>query len=185
MNKTLAPKRQYIEFNPNTNCPDSSIPLNSTEWTSLSAECPKSDSVCLEAPIEAETDFDGLKDNLQLENHTKIKSSGILRGCANRRFVQQPDAATIEVKVDTVNDTLPTAKEAVLSQKLNAEDKYVIKFIHSHHIFIDQGTQDSFKCYEDNCNHSKRPKKSSAESSKQVGKLGLLIPLVGVIVFQL
>ena len=166
MTRKYFPRRQNIELNPNDTCPDLNVaPKNSTKWTNLSRECSKSDSVCLEATIEVVTSFNGLKDSFKLEEPSSMKSKGILRACASRRFLLNLTDETYEVRAEGVSDTLRTVLLAdSRNPNYSTKDKYAIMEIISHYFYIDHGTPDAVRCYEDNCNLSMRSKKSGASN---------------------
>lgn len=93
------PKRHFIHFDPNDVCPDNELPLNTAQWTNLSKECERSDSICLISPIEVHTVVDGKKDGKQLDKEYTLMTYGYLLGCASRRKLLEFDE-TINVRAE-------------------------------------------------------------------------------------
>ena len=153
--RTFVPNSHYIHFNPTLTCPSPAVATNSSEWDRVSFNCSRSDSLCLEAPLEVITVFDGSRQGKKLDPASRMLSQGILRGCANRRGLRELPTRTLTVKaVYAENET-----GVVMSNKKSssvARDEYKIAKLYSHEIYLDHGTENATRCYMDDCNNRKK-----------------------------
>jgi len=174
----LFPRPPNLEFGPNDPCPNPSLaPQNSTQWSRLSRECTKSDSVCLEARLEVQTKFSGLKDSYRLETpFSSMTSKGILRACASRRFIKSKTGDTFAILLEGVNETLGPILLANSQSSSPVKDRYTVTGIDQHLFYVDHATTDSVQCYEDNCNVSNKP--NSAVQYTQALSLEVLLLIV-------
>ncbi|XP_021951522.2 uncharacterized protein LOC110848585 [Folsomia candida] len=188
MLSVFVPKGHIIHFNPLDPCPEGEDPANSTKWEEISRECQRSDSVCIVSPIEIISIIDGSKNGKKLESETSLTTTGYVRGCASRRKLQENDP-TIRVHVNLLSSSgsknknrsasasTPSSSSSSSSSygqpsqdlemeedlsKLSFNDGYQIKRVHSHEFFIDQGTANATKCFEDKCNTKVRARSGSS-----------------------
>jgi len=163
MNQIFFPRRQHLEFNPNVTCPEAPF-ANTTAWAPISQECKKSDTVCIQAGVEVQTSFAGLKDSLSLDPFAEKTSKGVLRACASRRFLLSLGEPTLEVKADDANETLAL----ILGQRNPPKDRFTIREIFFHHFYLDHGTPDAVKCMQDNCNARDTPSSPATQITSHV-----------------
>ncbi|CAG7696150.1 unnamed protein product [Allacma fusca] len=138
--RTFIPNSHYIHFDPQILCPSPGVPTNSSEWDAVAFNCSRSDSLCLEAPVDVISAFDGLRDGKKLDLDSQMTSKGFLRGCASRRGLKELPGRTISVrKICLDNET----HDEEFQRMEKFHDGYKITRIHYHEIYVDHGTENA------------------------------------------